>query len=67
MKSTIRQRAGRLGGLTTLERHGKEHFSKVGKTGGRPRNLTISELRSLSYGSQGGEVKSASKEHAKTR
>jgi len=29
--------AGRIGGLTTLLRHGQEHYSKAGKLGGRPR------------------------------
>ena len=28
---------GRIGGLQTVLRHGREHMSKIGKCGGRPR------------------------------
>lgn len=28
---------GRIGGLQTLMRYGKEHFSEIGRRGGRPR------------------------------
>lgn len=40
-----KQRAGQLGGLTTLMRYGKDYFSRVGKLGGRPSLPTLTELR----------------------
>ena len=33
--SMSRAQAGRLGGLRTLEKHGIEHYSKIGKIGAR--------------------------------
>jgi hypothetical protein len=43
-----RAEAGKLGGLTTLEKHGRDHFRrnglKYGSLGGRPRALTIADL-----------------------
>ncbi len=45
--SLIRKRsdAGRIGGLQTLLRHGREHYSAAGKLGGRPKSLTMAEIR----------------------
>lgn len=40
-----RSRAGRLGGLATLNRYGAEHYRKAGQLGGRPRMLTLAEMR----------------------
>ena len=37
--------AGRRGGLVTLERHGVEFYRQAGKKGGRPRALTLSQIR----------------------
>jgi len=36
-----RAEAGRIGGIQTLLRHGREHFSLAGQRGGRPRARTI--------------------------
>jgi hypothetical protein len=36
---------GRLGGLRTLERHGVEGMRERGARGGRPRSLTLSEIK----------------------
>jgi len=40
-----KQRAGQLGGLTTLALHGREHYQVMGLLGGRPRRLTYSEMK----------------------
>jgi hypothetical protein len=40
-----RAAAGRKGGLATLERHGQLHFIKLGMMGGRPKALTIEDIR----------------------
>ena len=40
-----RRDAGRIGGLQTYLRHGKEHMSGMGEKGGRPRVRTLNELR----------------------
>jgi hypothetical protein len=37
--------AGQKGGLKLLEKYGKQHFSRIGALGGRPRNLNYSELK----------------------
>lgn len=46
-----RKEAGRLGGMATLEKHGRTHFRnnglKYGPLGGRPRSLTIADLPRL--------------------
>jgi len=39
--------AGRLGGKSTFEKHGRTHMSAMGKVGGRPRNLSLAELKAL--------------------
>lgn len=39
-----RQKAGRIGGITTMLRHGIKHYKKVGSLGGRPRLQNISEI-----------------------
>ena len=36
--------AGRIGGLVTLERYGKDQLRSWGKLGGRPRSLTYDEI-----------------------
>ena len=36
--------AGRIGGQTTVASHGTIHMSNIGKLGGRPRNLSLSEI-----------------------
>jgi len=36
--------AGRLGGLSTRQRHGSEFYRTVGSKGGRPRLPTIDEI-----------------------
>jgi general stress protein YciG len=33
MSKTTKQQAGRRGGLATLERHGREHYRRIGKRG----------------------------------
>ena len=43
--SQKRSRAAKLGGLATLERYGVEHYRKAGQLGGRPRMLTLAEMR----------------------
>ena len=40
-----RQAAGRKGGIRTLELHGQKHFIKAGMMGGRPRVVTIEDIR----------------------
>ena len=40
-----RQKAGRLGGLTTLRRYGRDYLRELGKRGGKPRLPTIEELQ----------------------
>jgi len=45
-------RAGSIGGNVTLERYGVNYYSEIGKLGGRPRLLTISELRQQSASRQ---------------
>jgi hypothetical protein len=37
--------AGRLGGLQTYLRHGREHMAAMGRQGGRPRAMTFDELK----------------------
>lgn len=38
-----KQKAGRLGGLATFRKYGREGMVACGKKGGRPRALTIEE------------------------
>ncbi len=38
-----REECGRIGGLRTLERHGRNHFSSIGKSP-KPRNPTLAEI-----------------------
>lgn len=45
MPNEKRQRAGRMGGLQTYLRYGKEGMSAIGKLGGRPRLPSLSDLR----------------------
>lgn len=42
----LAQKIGKQGGNTTLERHGKEHFSKIGKgwPKGKPRKKPVDKL-----------------------
>lgn len=42
--SEKRRRAGRIGGIQTFLRHGREHYVKAGRRGGRPRLPTLAEL-----------------------
>jgi len=48
IKRLSKQEAGRLGGIQTLKRHGKEHYHRLGKAGGklggRPKLPTITEI-----------------------
>jgi hypothetical protein len=48
-KPLTRAEAGRLGGQKTLEKYGIEHFRHLGNEhghkGGRPRSLTLAEIR----------------------
>jgi len=37
--------AGKVGGMTTLARYGREQLKEWGKRGGRPRALTYDEIR----------------------
>jgi hypothetical protein len=39
-----RQDAGRIGGLQTALLHGREEAQRRGRLGGRPRNLTYSQI-----------------------
>jgi len=46
VRLTEGQRAARVkGGQATYERHGREHFVRMGKAGGRPRAHTLAEIR----------------------
>lgn len=45
MANRNRQIAGRLGGLQTVLRHGREHMREIGIKGGRPKLLTLKELQ----------------------
>ena len=40
-----RKDSGRIGGLATLKRYGKDQLRDWGKLGGRPRSLTYDEIR----------------------
>ena len=40
-----RRDSGRIGGLATLKRYGKDQLRNWGKLGGRPRSLTYDEIR----------------------
>lgn len=42
-KHRARQDAGRLGGISTLMKYGNDHYSKLGKQGGRPRAKRLEE------------------------
>jgi hypothetical protein len=39
--------AGRLGGLATYTKYGRQEMVRRGKLGGRPQALTISQIRQL--------------------
>jgi hypothetical protein len=43
-----KREAGQLGGITTLTTHGRSFYSDIGKLGGRPRLLTMTEVRQQS-------------------
>ena len=43
--NNLKAKAGSIGGSTTLNRYGVSYFSELGKLGGRPRSLTLSQLR----------------------
>jgi hypothetical protein len=50
--SLIRSKAGRIGGLQTLMRHGREHYSRIGRLHRRPKfeellNREIGALEAL--------------------
>ena len=56
-------KAGSMGGSMTLERYGVSHFAELGRRGGRPRALSLSELRQQSAsqqikqgGNKGGDI-----------
>jgi len=36
-----RTERGRLGGMATLRRHGRDHMQRIGRMGGRPRSLPV--------------------------
>lgn len=36
---------GRLGGLQTFMRYGRDHMAEIGQLGGRPRSNSIADLR----------------------
>ena len=38
-----REESGRIGGLKTLERHGRKHFSTIGKSP-KPKDPTLAEI-----------------------
>jgi len=40
-----KREAGRIGGLRTLERYGREGMAARGRMGGRPRLATLDEIR----------------------
>ena len=52
-----RKTIGRMGGLQTSLRYGKEHMREIGKLGGRPkvmtRSLTALEIKSPENGNNG--------------
>lgn len=39
-----RAEAGRIGGLVTLERYGRDHLAEWGRLGGRPRSQTYDDI-----------------------
>jgi hypothetical protein len=52
MRLTLHEKralAGKAGGTATLERHGLSHFQQIGHSGGivggRPKSLSLAELR----------------------
>lgn len=48
-----KSKAGRLGGLATFNRYGREFYVVAGRRGGRPRSLTLGELKKQSQSLQG--------------
>ena len=40
-----RRRAGRMGGMVTYFRYGSEGMAERGRLGGRPRSITIDDIR----------------------
>jgi len=54
-----KREAGRLGGMQTYARHGREHMRQMGLKGGRPRSKTLSELQAAAA-KKDKEVKEAS-------
>ena len=48
IKGMNKQQAGQLGGLQTYLRYGSEGMSERGSKGGRPRLVTISDIRQQS-------------------
>ena len=51
--------SGRKGGLTTLERHGKDQLRTWGKLGGRPRLPTYDDIRQQQLREQNNNHKEA--------
>jgi general stress protein YciG len=45
----VRQISGSKGGQATLQRHGLQHFQEAGSKGGRPRRLTLAEMRAKGF------------------
>jgi hypothetical protein len=46
-KKMSRSDAGRLGGLKTSSTHNHAHYQRIGSLGGRPRRLSLAEIRKL--------------------
>jgi len=51
-----RAEAGRIGGIQTLLRHGREHFSLAGQRGGRPKAMTLQQQPAPENLMNGGEA-----------
>jgi len=57
----IGQVGGLRGGKSTLDRHGKEHFSDAGKRGGKSRARNLSAERMSEIGRKGAATRWAKK------
>ena len=54
LENTVRQKAGKKGGLSTFTRYGRSHMSFIGKLGGRPTfQETIERTRTAHINSSG--------------
>ena len=50
---TIKLRPGQAGGHATLVQYGSAYYSRIGRLGGRPRSLTLGEIKQRRASSAG--------------